>query len=51
MLTRRSSVGAAVLNCLNLEMGIAAAKNIWLWWICIYDNVKKTLHKSCITQI
>jgi len=28
MLTRRSSVGAAVLNCLNLEKGNAAAKNI-----------------------
>lgn len=28
MLTRRSSVGAAVLNCLNIEKGTAAAKNI-----------------------
>jgi hypothetical protein len=51
MLTRRSSVGAAVLNCLNLEKGIAAAKNIWLWWLCIYDNVKKTLDGSCVAWI
>jgi hypothetical protein len=51
MLTRRSSVGAAVLNCLNLEKGIVAAKNIWLWCLCIYNNVKKTLDRSCVTHI
>jgi kelch-like protein 17 (actinfilin) len=28
MLTRRSSVGAAVLDCLDLEKGIATTKNI-----------------------